>query len=164
MFEIKKKWKSPPPPPPPYEGATVLMRFELIGNNKGKDLVTGSVPEVGNLNFIKGVCEAKVPVEMAADFPSRCPYGFWFVAIEGRGAVTPAKEVAAPDPVPTPEPEEDLLRYRELNAKLNITKEALKALVDAGKVTVTKKTQGNNELKYYSVKEVKAAMEVNHEG
>ena len=159
MFEIKKKWKSPPPPPPPYEGATVLVKLKLTGNFEGHDLVTDSVPEVGKLNFLKGVCEAKVPVEMAKDFPSRCPYGGWFTIVEIGEEVAPKPAVTV-----SPEPEDDLLRYRELNAKLNITKEALKALVDAGKVTVTKKTQGNNELKYYSVKEVKAAMEVNHEG
>lgn len=158
MFEIKKKWKSPPPPPPPYEGETVLMKFELVGNMAGTELVTDGVPETGKLNFIKGVCEAKVPVEMADDFPSRCPYGFWFKVVE-KGEVTPAVKA-----VVEPEPEPDLLRFRELNAKLGITKEALKALVDAGKLEVVTKKQGNNDLKYYSVQAVKAAMEATNEG
>lgn len=160
MFEIKKKWKSPPPPPPPYEGATVLMKFELIDNMTGKDLVTDSVPEVGKLNFLKGECEAKVPVEMADDFPSRCPYGFWFKVV-GKGEVAPAvkTEVGEAD-----KPEPEWLRYRELNAIVPITKAELAELVEAGKLEVRKETKGNNELKYYSVKEVKSAMEVNHEG
>ena len=155
MFEMKKKWKSPPPPPPPYEGATVLMKFELIGNYEGHDMVTDSVPEVGKLNFIKGVCEAKVPVEMADDFPSRCPYGFWFKTIyKGEVPVAPA---------PEPEPEEDLLRYRELNEKVSISKADLNALVDSGAIEVTKKMQGHVEHKYYSVKAVKAALEAKNE-
>ena len=160
MFAIKKKWKSPPPPPPPYEGPTATVILSLVGNFEGKNLVTDGTPEVGKLEFVKGVCEAKVPVEQVANFEALCPYGFWFKVVGAQNEAPVAPKVETP----VEEPEDDLLRYRELNAKLNITKEALKALVDAGKVTVTKKTQGNNELKYYSVKEVKAAMEVNHEG
>lgn len=163
MFEMKKKWKSPPPPPPPYEGATVLMKFELIGNYEGHDMVTDSVPEVGKLNFIKGVCEAKVPVEMADDFPSRCPYGFWFKTIY-KGEVIPAvNPITEPTSEPISEPGEDLLRYRELNEKVSISKADLNALVESGAIEVTKKMQGHVEHKYYSVKAVKAALEAKNE-
>ena len=122
-------------------------------------MVTDSVPEVGKLNFIKGVCEAKVPVEMADDFPSRCPYGMWFVAVS-KGEVTPAKA----QPELQPEPEEDMLRYRELNLKVPISKDDLRELVDSGKVEKVIRMQGHVEQKYYSAKAVKAALEAKNEG